>query len=176
MKSNFIKNTLKTIIISIIMILIGFISIFLVHLMPTDNMKSNVKKSIESESPTNWTPQLTNYDNTKLEDFIDEVMIDTSIYDKHSPLLRSINNYYFYINYQPYTGLKNYLNGKNINEIEYARYWHGYTVFLKIFLNFFYLSDIKMLNYCFQILLIISICLLMYKKKLNNYIFLLYFL
>ena len=47
----------------------------------------------------------------------------------------------------------------------YARYWHGYLLFLKPLLLFFSLSDIRMMNAAFQLILAAGVLLLAFRKQ-----------
>ena len=47
----------------------------------------------------------------------------------------------------------------------YARYWHGYLLFLKPLLLFFSLSDIRMMNAALQLILAAGVLLLAFRKR-----------
>ena len=49
--------------------------------------------------------------------------------------------------------------------VDYARYWHGYLLFLKPLLLFFSLSDIRMMNAALQLILAAGVLLLAFRKR-----------
>ena len=46
----------------------------------------------------------------------------------------------------------------------YGRYWHGYHIFIKPLLYFYSVAHIRFFNMCLQLILIIILCLELYKK------------
>lgn len=56
-----------------------------------------------------------------------------------------------------------------LGAFNYFRYWHGYAVFLRPLLRVFDLSALKILNSWIQIVLIVYLSILLYKKS-NNWI------
>lgn len=165
-----IKIFIKIMSILLIMITLGFFSIFLTNLIPSNNIKTNSYLDVYNSKKEYYELELHLYENTLLDNYIDEIIIETSVYDGNTPLNRSIYNYNFRNGNYAYVGLTNYFDNKEISKEEYPRYWHGYQVPLKLLLNIFSISDIKMLNYIMQVLLIINICILLIKNKLKVYV------
>lgn len=170
------KTIIKTFEILLLSSLIGFLLLFLIYKLPVNTMKEHVLESFEEDDTYLLKRQiLPTYKNSYFETFIDGVMIGTTIYDNknYSTLEKSLNNYFIYnnITYTPIRReLEQYLLNNKFIELNYARYWHGYTLFLKPLLLFFNLFDIQIINYVFQTVLFVLICILMYKNKLQKYI------
>lgn len=64
-----------------------------------------------------------------------------------------------------------YLDGVPYAEItEYCRYWHGYLIVIKPLLYLMNYNTIRVLNGIAQLLIVLTICWLIHKKKLTAYI------
>lgn len=60
--------------------------------------------------------------------------------------------------------LKNEINGKYTNVISYARYWHGYQIFLKPALVLLNYSQIRVVNMILLYILVLCTIFTVYKK------------
>lgn len=58
----------------------------------------------------------------------------------------------------------------NYDQRAYTRYWNGSVMFLKVMLLFFNISDIRMLNYIVQTVLLVLIICLMMKNRMEKFI------
>ena len=121
----------------------GFLFLLLVHLLPTERMKSNVYSSIDTIEAECFDELLVDeYKATMSGNFTDCLMLHYAIYDgDHSTLDQSLNIYRSESDpeeeWWPGRSLLDYLNGVEISkEVSYPRYWHGYLVFLKPLLLF----------------------------------------
>lgn len=74
--------------------------------------------------------------------------------------------------YDPVIELKEFLDGKVTTSIEYARYWHGYIVFLRVLLLFLDIKQIRILLILTFIILLIIFSKLSWSKigKINTLI------
>lgn len=52
-----------------------------------------------------------------------------------------------------------------MNSCNYARYWHGYVIFLRPLMYFFSITELRGLNMLIQLLLVLMISILLYRKK-----------
>ncbi len=167
----FLKTILYTFFIIIYSVLIGFFSLYVVNLIPSKYILNNVSIAYDTDNYDVYEEELYNYKSTKIDEFIDSVILSEVIYDKGTILDRITNNYYYFNeNSGPKGSLNKYIKQNIGREVGYASYWHGYIIPLKILLSCFNLSEVKVLNFCFQFSLIFAICLLLYKNKLKKYI------
>ncbi len=58
----------------------------------------------------------------------------------------------------------------NYDQRAYTRYWNGSVMFLKVLLLFFNISDIRMINFMFQLTILLIIVCLMAKRKMERYV------
>ncbi len=165
---NKLKIILKTILILIISSIIGFILLFISYNIPNNKVKNNIKDFIIKDSDM-FPKEITNINNTIIDYYIESIMLTEIIVDGEDKLDLAASNYYFNER-NPLDGLTNYLNNRELSKYNYSRYWHGYSLPLKILLSIFNLSEVKIINYYFQMLLIILICLELKNKKLQKYI------
>ena len=116
------------------------------------------------------------YDGTKLDNHTDAIMLSNAMYDGNEDAIdKAINGYRYKNNSEgnPANQLIQFFVNPDMKweRITYARYWHGYLVFLKPALLFFEYSDIRMINKIAQTLLIIFIVYLSCKRNIQQYIF-----
>ena len=189
------KNIFKYILIISILIIIYLIALCVVSLIPSEKMELNVKQSSETlnEQTNNffiWSILKNKY--IKFDNYTDALMINTaySIDYKHpfESCLLCRKNYIPGITQKVYTDtvyelksaskyeeidqvaeLNDTVNKDIIESFEYARYWHGYLVPLRILLCFFNITGIRIL---YTIILVILFGVLLYfiYKKLGSII------
>ncbi len=154
--------------------LIGWFMLLIVYLLPVEPMEKNVRIALEELSDLGPSPMLFE-DNaaTQLDIYTDTIMLNEAIYAGNESILERVAAVYRY-DYEdrtPFQSLLAYLSGESgVSKIEYARYWHGYLVFLKPLLLIGTYNNIKCLNLFIQIFLISVIALEMTKRKLTHYI------
>ena len=150
---------------------VGFVLLLLVHLLPTNPMKSNVissKDSIIAEGQNELV--IDDYNATLTGNFTDCIMLQLSIYDEgHSALDQAMNLYRNEVGHEeewcPGLSLVDYLNGSPTRlEVAYPRYWHGYLVFLKPLLLFTSFNSIRLINAGLQLILLAASLILFAKK------------
>lgn len=108
----------------------------------------------------------------KLDNFSPAIMINNAAFlGRSSIILDAITNPRTqYTESSQVSNLYLSVNTPDINTAEiinYARYWHGYLIFLKPLLIFFDLTEIRILNAFIQILLLI-LCLYLLSKRINK--------
>ena len=140
-------------------ILAGVLLLTAVYALPTARMRHNVSISLPyilSEGDRyQWAPY---HNGTELDGFTDAIMLGNAIYDaKGDPLHNALVNPRMEFtpgDTVPVDSLARYAQGaEDGREVTYARYWHGYLVFLKPLLLFFTPSDIRLLNMTVQLIL-----------------------
>ncbi|MBP5530338.1 MAG: hypothetical protein J6X80_09840 [Lachnospiraceae bacterium] len=165
------KQILKNLIILLLAPAVGFVLLLLVHLLPTNQMKSNVissKDSIIAEGQDELV--IDDYNATLTGNFTDCIMLQLSIYDGgHSALDQAMNLYRNEVGNEeewcPGLSLVDYLNGSPTRlEVAYPRYWHGYLVFLKPLLLFTSFNSIRLINAGLQLILLAASLILFAKK------------
>ncbi len=166
----FVKNTIQTFYFIIISIAIGLLFMLIAYKFNFKNVEKNLLITLTNNN-YEYTFEKPDYDSINYigrTEFImlTEVLVSNNNHTYKDALKNSYINYDKYFDYI----LINYIEKKPLQLEQYARYWHGYILPLKVLLNFFSLTDIKLINYFIQNLLILAICLLMYKNKLKKYI------
>lgn len=165
------KTLYKTCKLLLFLIIFGFLSIYYVHKIPVGNIRYNIKKSLNYDLPNNYKREFNTYDNIVSDYYTDGIILGTTLSNiSKITLVNSLSNYYYRSTDFPLRDIKRYLNNELINIENYSRYWNGYTIPLKVLLSFFNLSDVYLINYLFQNILIIVICIFLYKKNLKMYI------
>ena len=151
-------------------ILTGVLLLTAVYALPTARMRHNVSISLPyilSEGDRyQWAPY---HNGTELDGFTDAIMLSNAIYDAQgSPLHNALVNPRMEFtpgDTVPVDSLSQYAQGaEDGREVTYARYWHGYLVFLKPLLLFFTPSDIRLLNMTVQLILAAVLLVLSCKR------------
>ena len=145
---------------------------FAAFLIDSDSMRENVHKAMVKFSAEGATPQLVGgYKSAQLDNFTAVLMIKTAAYNGPESLT-----------HKAFGGLRLDLPGKegqsawdafctytdNLENayggLAYARYWHGYTLPLRILFCLFDASNIQMLLCFAQLLLFTVVCLLAFRR------------
>ncbi len=174
------KRFLRQIVILLVTPIVGLLSLYLVHKLPTEMMREHVYWSMdliadEFEDET----VVRGYRATLTGNFTDCLMLEHAIYDHkdHSDLEQVLHMYRaesFYDpsdpdGWQPGESLRDYVNFvPATREVEYGRYWHGYLVFLKPLLLITGVGSVRMLFSALQLLLTVWIVVLMTEKRMKH--------
>ena len=162
------RNILKSIAIILISWIIAFISVMVVYMLPVEPMHIHAEESLhifveEGVSPT----LIPDFKSTYLDTYTDMTMLDMAIYDGSESVLEKAMKGFRY----EYKGMNifesgiRYLQGEGGAEsVSYARYWHGWMVFLKPLLLFFNYAEIRMLNFVLQT----ALTFLLFMKMLGD--------
>lgn len=159
---------LKMIMILWASIAVGAISLTLVYIIPTSSLKRNVENSIivyNTNPIEDWNKNYSFYTQTDMQ--TESVKIMEAISDgEGNAFFRAMDSiYYLYEGCSPMESLIKYISGEeNPIPISYARYWHGYVLYLKPLLLFASLSTIKIINMTLQFVLCIILAVLLRDK------------
>lgn len=154
----------------------GVLLLTLAYMIPVDGrMKEHAWQALgvfeqEGVFPKLWGENM----GSRLDNFTDALMIQTAVFEgEGSPLERAIEAER--VQTDPYTAdpisdLRCQLEENGGYVWEYARYWHGYLVFLKPLLFLFSYTQIRVINGIAEIVLIIALLRAMYRNNLKKYI------
>lgn len=153
-------------------ILLAVSGLFLVYGLPTEYMREHVQETIDVFMEEGENPFLIeNYKGSSLDNFTDAIMLGSAVYDDDEPFWSNAMKVPRAAGVQgkPMESLEQYLHDGNTTEkSEYARYWHGYLLVLKPLLLFLNYMQIRILNGCLQIGLLIWICFEFVRRKLKR--------
>ena len=154
--------TFKSALIFVIATLFAVLSMFLAYLIPTEKMLNNATISSEILSTEgNYKELISGDDSSRLDNFTDSIMISEAIYESDGSIIyKAIMNFH---NGWGVDGLESQIDGEKI-ENSYSRYWNGYLIFLKPLLLIFNIKGIRILNIILQTILILGVCVLLFKK------------
>ena len=165
------KAALKCCLVLLASILAGIVLMSCVYMLPTGRMLTQADRSLpifENEGTSFcWAPEERS---ARLDGFTDAIMLQTAVYvQDENPMKAAMRNDRMEFSegkLDPAGSLKQYVYGNRSGYVvSYARYWHGYLLFLKPLLLFFSLSDIRMMNAAFQLILAAGVLLLAFRKQ-----------
>ena len=168
---SFGKRALKCCLTLLASILAGILLMTCVYMLPTGRMLTQADRSLpifENEGTSFcWAPE---EKSARLDGYTDAIMLQTAVYVRdENPLkaaMRSARMEFSEGKLDPSGSLKQYVYGdRSGHVVSYARYWHGYLLFLKPLLLFFSLSDIRMMNAALQLILAAGVLLLAFRKR-----------
>lgn len=174
MWKKFLKNSVFTVSAVILSAVTGCCLLFAVYLIPTENIRTNVASSAptyDSEGLTNlYVPWLMS---TRMDNYTDSIMLSEAAYSGGgSALSKALTSNYVYVTdidsyYEPGYLLK-MLEPQPDNSsvtVSYARYWHGYLVFLKPALLVTGIWGIRILNAVFQVVMLALVMIELARNK-----------
>lgn len=170
-RKSFGKAGLKCFVCLLLSILAGILLMTCVYILPTGRMLTQADRSLpvfENEGTSFcWAPEERS---ARLDGFTDAIMMQTAVYVRdENPMKAAMRNDRMEFSegkLDPAGSLKQYVYGNRSGYVvSYARYWHGYLLFLKPLLLFFSLSDIRMMNAAFQLILAAGVLLLAFRKR-----------
>ena len=170
-RKSFGKAGLKCFVCLLLSILAGILLMTCVYILPTGRMLTQADRSLpifENEGTSFcWAPE---EKSARLDGFTDAIMLQTAVYVRdENPMKAAMRNDRMEFSegkLDPAGSLKQYVYGNRSGYVmSYARYWHGYLLFLKPLLLFFSLSDIRMMNAAFQLVLAAGVLLLAFRKR-----------
>lgn len=165
------KAALKCCLVLLASILAGIVLMSCVYMLPTGRMLTQADRSLpifENEGTSFcWAPE---EKSARLDGFTDAIMMQIAVYIRDAdPLKAAMRNDRMEFSegkLDPAGSLKQYVYGDRSGYVvDYARYWHGYLLFLKPLLLFFSLSDIRMMNAALQLILAAGVLLLAFRKR-----------
>lgn len=170
-RKSFGKAGLKCFVCLLLSILAGILLMTCVYILPTGRMLTQADRSLpifENEGTSFcWAPE---EKSARLDGFTDAIMLQTAVYAQdENPMQAAMRNDRMEFTegkLDPAGSLKQYVYGDRSGYVvDYARYWHGYLLFLKPLLLFFSLSDIRMMNAALQLILAAGVLLLAFRKR-----------
>ena len=139
----------------------------------TDSVIINESYSIDNEHPyISYMKARKNYQKdvtiNEIEDIPGEGVTVNYLYEDEAEGIEEgeVVGYY----YDPIGELFDFLSGLLTSSLNYARYWHGYLVFLRPLLAIFNYSQIRKINAVMQIVVFLILLLLMIKNKIGIYV------
>ena len=193
------KNLLKYVITFIIIIISFNVLLLISSLFPSSLIEKNVSESAKVLLKEGNQPFIFKYSLTTNNNYTDAIMINMCYsIDNSDPVFSYMSarkNYKKGLTteelldtqgelisyssekvdeiYDPVNELNQFLDSNVTTSIEYARYWHGYFVFLRILLIFFQITEIRYLLLSIFTILLIVFSILAWKKigKINTIIF-----
>lgn len=152
----------------------GVVLLFGVYLLPTEPMKRNAADALsimQQEGPMHRL--IPDIEASRIDNYTDSVMLNTAIYGENgNALMESMAaKRYSYQGETAFGGLVKYLSGETGCEAEsYARYWHGYLIFLKPLLLVFNYGEIRLLISMLQLIVLAGVLMEMAKRDLQGYV------
>ncbi len=146
---------------------LGFLLIAISYTLPRGNITKHVSESSEAyASDSSWAPGLAA---TRNDHFSDAIILGIAAYRGENPIeSAALTQYYAVPGQSPMDSLAYFYGGEGNTDqaetIDYARYWHGYLVFLAPLLEFFNPSELVFLNVIVQFALIIVLIVLAYRR------------
>lgn len=166
-----LKNTLYLIGCLFTAIVVGTILMLAVYNLPIDTIRNNVRKSLSIYETENdgyyWAPWISS---SHLDNYTDSLMINEAAFlGTGSVVNDAMNNPW--VNYEDLTKCESLVRSVSQDTLEdgivvnYARYWHGFLIWLKPLLSFMTMADIRILSMCFQFTILTCLIIELYKKS-----------
>lgn len=172
---SFLKASVTYLLNIIIAAFFGLLLLIAIFKLPLGNIISNVEKSAVVMNNEGSYPIVYSWCTSTLDNYTDSIMLtEASNNTTESPLNKALMVYRGTIeDKDPQEVLvEHFIDGTEFTDIEsYARYWHGYHIFLKPLLEIMDYSTIRIVNGIIQIVLLLIICWLMIKKNLKHFVF-----
>ncbi len=173
-----LKILLKSLLILGICIVVGYLLLILVYMLPTGNIRTNIKNCIEQYETFQTFPEWARgYQFTATDDYTDATYIlPNAVYPgegdeknpfKNAALVPHID--YVGVIHDIVYELSDNFRSEEIDSFPfcYTRYWHGYLVILKPLLCIFSLNIVRMMNAGLEFILMALILMLAVKKSGN---------
>ena len=183
--SDSLKRSLRKVLFAVSALLIsavcGVVLLWLAYMIPVDPIRENVRDSAhiydEEGLTTSYVPWLTS---TRRDNYTDSIMLSEAAYKGSGHALnKALLSPYIYVTQKESYSQPGYLlkmldaaeDGSSVL-VTYARYWHGYLIFLKPALLFTGLGGIRVINAVFQgvMLLLVGYELLKVKERRKLFI------
>lgn len=153
---------------------LGILLLFLSYCLPTKTISANVAESIGVFQNEGVYPLITGWGLPPLDNFTDARMLETAIYESgKDPLENALMGYSRRVDgTNPVDSLILLCGDNNSAEIysvsvgDYARYWQGYLVPIKIGLSFFNFFQLREFNSILMSGTVLTLAGIMIKKKL----------
>lgn len=164
----------KAIVAVAISVVLGIILLICVFAIPTDRIEENVISSVSIFEKEGTYPKLNIIANSQLDNWTDAIILLNAAYTNDSSIVdRAVMVYRPDIaDENPAEDIVTYYSDDNeeYTVTSYARYWHGYLIFVKPLLMLFTYSQIRIINVVLVFGLGIMLLMTMHAKKLGKYI------
>ena len=152
--------------------LVGYVLLVSVYLLPVDKIDENVRQSAFTMQKEGDFPTLSNWFTSDLDNYTDSIMLlEASEKRDVSAVVDAVNNPHGLIKDKYYAEVivAHYIEDIPFDStFYYARYWHGYLVWLKPLLHFMEYNSIRAVNGVIQFVMVVCLCFLLVKKNLRK--------
>lgn len=167
---------MRMIAILLVCIGIGTVALVGVYTIPVDKIDTNVQESVYIFEHEGTYPSVSAHCMSKLDNWTDSIMLLNALYSgQESVIEKSMVVYHQRVHGKnPTESLINYYaeeeEWEEMSVRGYARYWHGYLIFLKPLLMCMNYGTLRIVNLVIQTILNIVLAVILYRKKLSHYI------
>lgn len=161
------KSFKKIVLLYITLLILFSISITVVHCIPNELVYENVKESVQTIRDEGIVKKMLNIPIYRLDTFTDCLMFNIILCsDENQPIQSAFLNNFHYYNENMLVDTEQVVNhkGKDIVVGNYARYWHGYLVFVRPLMIIMNYKGIRLLNTILLSLLAIIVVVLLSSK------------
>lgn len=172
----YVKKILITLLILVSSAMLGSILLILVYCLPTDRITRHVASGVETFLTEGATFEYASgYKSAILDNVTDAIMLGETVFPAtQDPVTAamSVPRYLYFDSSSPELSLMGYINNNTSERsvATYPRYWHGYLIFLKPFFLFFDFADSRIFHLGLQMILIVTLISLLYRRKLAQYL------
>lgn len=163
------KIFLKLVSLYISLLLFFSLSIICVYHIPQQYIRENIQQSVKTIDSEGLVPLMWNTPFYRLDTFTDCLMFNAALCSEDNRAIHSafINNIYLQSNNDILSATKRILQNNEVKHSanSYARYWHGYAIFLRPLLTITDYDGIRIINTITLYTLCIIITILLYKKR-----------
>ena len=170
--TSFLKRGTVVVLCLVLSALLGYVMLIGSYLIPVGPIEENVRRSAYTVQAEGTFPTLTRWATSDLDNYTDAIMLLEAAAERQvSASVDSMNVPHGIIDGKDYVEIMvdHYLNGEDFDgQFQYARYWHGYLIWLKPLLTVLEYSQIRTVNGMLQIFMIAMLCLLLVKRGLRG--------
>jgi len=153
-------------------IVLGTMLLYMSFSLPLNAIDAHVRESAATFEHEGTYPDLFTWCSSRLDNFSDAVMFLNAVYDgEESTLNKAMSIYSKSGTGDPVQSLLEYCSGKEDYRIlPYARYWHGYLIYLKPLLSLMNYQELRLFNHYLQIGVVFILLWLLKREKYGKYI------
>ena len=184
MVRKYLLFSLKSLCILLVSAAVGFALLLAAYLLPTEPIQRHIEKSADTIMDEWDYPFVHAWGHMWRDNYTDYLMINHAGYGGGEPLVEKALNVYsvtarhdgedllpsarLLVGYTDFFDLE--AEGITLGRSAYARYWHGYLIFLKPLFSLFSYGQIRVVNTVVQILLLLLALFLMWKREAKRLI------
>lgn len=150
------------------LLFLAVFSLYVVHLIPTSSLKSQLEKSLPTFQKEGIYPSYGLYPRPiVLDNYTDSLMLNTAYYQESPPLKAALLNERLVVSAKESDQIKNLVAAyKDQGQTAtYQRYWHGYLVWLRPLLTVFTYAQIRAVMQLSLYTVFTFLVYLAYKKR-----------